>query len=108
MQDKQGELLDQQQRLTELERVAANARRDTFAINAELEDLHVQAQRDREVITRTISTIEQDIAENEVNRRLVILAPQDGIVSGNCKLRCLANDHFYVSHKVRLPALVQI
>ena len=45
LQDKQGELLDQRQRLADLERVSASSRRELGAAEADLADLALQAQR---------------------------------------------------------------
>jgi membrane fusion protein len=81
VQDRQGELLDQQQRLGELLRVRAVNVRDSAAAESEARDLQLQMQRDEEAIRRAIATLDQDLAENEARRELVIRAPQDGTVT---------------------------
>lgn len=81
VQDKQAEVLDQRQRLADLERAKASSARDLASVQADLRDLRVQAQRDQEGAARSISSLEQDLTENEARRQVVIRAPHDGIVT---------------------------
>ena len=81
VQDKQAELLDQQQRAAELQRARAAMQRDLLAAEAEVRDLALQAQRDQQASQRAISALEQDLVENEARREVVVRAPQDGTVS---------------------------
>ena len=81
VQDKQAELLDQQQRAAELQRARVAMQRELLAADAEAHDLAVQAQRDQEASRRAISALEQDLVENEARREVVLRAPQDGTVS---------------------------
>ncbi len=81
VQDKQGELIDQQQRLADLKRVHAATARDLEAVRAELNDRRIQARRDEALAAREIAEIRQDLTESEARRELVVRAPQDGVVS---------------------------
>ncbi len=78
LQDKTGELIDQQQRLQDLERAKAATERDLASARAELQDQQTQAKRDELAIQRSIASIDQDLTENEARRRIVIRAPQAG------------------------------
>jgi membrane fusion protein len=81
LQDRQGELLDQRQRLAELERTRAATARDLAKLRADLRDQQIQAQRDQEGASRGIAALEQDLTENEARRQIVVRAPQDGVVT---------------------------
>lgn len=81
MQDKQAELLDQQQRFADLQRVKASSARDLSTVQAELRDLQIQAQRDQGAGRRSIATIEQDLTENEARREIQVRTPHDGTVT---------------------------
>ncbi|MDF0606380.1 HlyD family secretion protein [Neisseriaceae bacterium TC5R-5] len=80
-QDKQAELLDQQGRLSELQRTRAAALREQDAAQADLNDLALQAKREQAAVQREEATLEQDLTENEARRELLVRAPQAGIVS---------------------------
>ena len=75
VQDKQAEMLDQEQRLAELQRASAASARDLTTAQAELRDLQVQAVRDQQAGERNVSAIEQDLTENEARREILIRAP---------------------------------
>lgn len=81
VQDKQAELLDQQQKLGDLERAQAAVARDIAALRDEVAELQLQARRDSEAGERSIADTERDQTENEARRRLLVRAPQDGRVS---------------------------
>lgn len=81
MQDKQAELLDQHQRLAELQRIKSASGRDLATAQADVRDLQVQAQRDAENLQRSASEIEQDLTENEARREILVRAAQDGKVT---------------------------
>ena len=81
LQDKQAELLDQQQRLAELNRVKSANGRDLTTAQADIADLQLQTQRDAAAVQRNVSSVEQDLTENEARRELVVRAPQDGTVT---------------------------
>lgn len=81
LQDKQGELLDQRQRLADLERVHASTQRELAAAQADLDDLQLQAQREASVLGRNASSLEQNLTENEARREILVHAPVDGTVA---------------------------
>lgn len=81
VQDRQAELLDQQQRLGDLRRAQAAVERDLAAAQAEVRELRIQARRDQAAGLRSVSSTDQELTENEARRQLHIRAPQDGIVT---------------------------
>lgn len=81
LQDKQAELLDQHQRLAELQRIKSSSQRELATTEAEVRDMQVQARRDTEGLQRNISVIEQDLTENEARRELLVRAAKDGMIS---------------------------
>jgi membrane fusion protein len=81
LQDKSADLIDQLQRLHDLERTKAATARDLAATAAELQDQQAQARRDELALQRSIASIDQDLAENEARRRIVVRAPQTGQVA---------------------------
>jgi membrane fusion protein len=81
LQDKQAELLDQHQRLAELQRIKSASGRDLATAEADMRDLQVQAQRDAENLQRNVSAVEQDLTENEARREILVRAAQDGMVT---------------------------
>ena len=81
VQDHQAELLDQQLRLADLERARASGARDLANAQAEQRDRQIQAERDQAFAARDISALEQDLAESEARREVVVRAPQAGVVS---------------------------
>lgn len=82
LQDKQGELLDQRQRLAELHRQQESSKRDLVSTESNLRDLEIQAARDANAIERNAAEIEQELTENEARREILVRAPQDGMVTG--------------------------
>jgi membrane fusion protein len=81
LQDKQGELLDQRQRLADLERIRASSQREQAAAEADLADLELQAQRETSSLGRNLSSLEQNLTENEARREILVRAPVDGVVT---------------------------
>lgn len=81
LQDKQGELLDQRQRLADLERVHSGSQRELAAAQADLNDLQLQAQREVSALDRNTSTLEQNLTENEARREILVRAPVSGVVA---------------------------
>jgi|UPI00068F7B3A membrane fusion protein len=81
LEDRLAELLDQRQRLGDLERAAASAARELSSSRAELRDLAVQGERDQQAARRNMAAIEQELAENEARRQIWVRAPHDGIVA---------------------------
>jgi membrane fusion protein len=81
VQDKQAELLDQEQRLGELQRARAASERDLAAAAAEVRDLQVQTVRDQQAAERSVSATEQELTENEAKRQILVRAPTAGTVT---------------------------
>jgi membrane fusion protein len=81
VQEKQADLLDQQQRLAELDRARAAAERALDDARVTLRELPIEAARDIESGGRDIAALEQQLAENDARRRVVVRAPQDGTVT---------------------------
>lgn len=81
VQDRQAELIDQQQRLFDLERTKSVNAREQATAEADLRDFEIQGNRDQEAASRNISAIEQDLAENESRRSFVVRATYDGVVA---------------------------
>ncbi len=82
VQDRQGDLIDQQQKLAEMVRLKAAAARELDAAQAELNERKVQALRDQAAASRSIAAVDQDLSDSEARRRLVVRAQQDGVVTG--------------------------
>lgn len=78
VQERQADLLDQQQRLAELQRSRSAVERDLAAAQADLRELGVQARREEEASRRNLTTVQQELVENQSRRELAVLAPQDG------------------------------
>ena len=81
VQERQAELLDQQQKLADLERGKASSARDLSGAQAELRELRIQIQRDQEAIARNIASLEQELTENEARRQGVVRAPHAGVAT---------------------------
>jgi membrane fusion protein len=81
VQEKQVDLLDQQQRRADLRRAKAASERELATAQATLRDLQLQARRDQEAGQRNMAAVEQDLTENEARREIVVRAPQDGTVT---------------------------
>jgi membrane fusion protein len=74
--------LDYALKLQDLERTRAGAERERVAMEGELSDLPLRYQAQKAELERSISALEQELAETEARRKIVIPAPQDGTVTG--------------------------
>jgi membrane fusion protein len=81
LQDKRAELLDQQNRLRDLQRNKIISERDTVALQSELNNLPLREGNDLAAMNRTIAEITSTGIENEARRESYVLAPQDGMVA---------------------------
>lgn len=81
LEEKEGELLDQHQRLAELERLKGVNERDYAAARADYRDLQYQAQRDEAALKRNELEIQQEIAESEARREIHVTASTSGTVT---------------------------
>lgn len=81
LQEREAELLDQRQRLLEVERIRSVTRRELASTQAEEQDIAMQALRDENALRRNVSTIEQDLTENEARREIPVRARQSGMIT---------------------------
>lgn len=68
-------------RLQTLERTRASVERERLTLAGELEELPLRIPMQIAEIDRGIAAVEQEIAEAEARRRIVVTAPQDGTVT---------------------------
>ena len=76
--EKQTELLDQQARLSELERARGAAQGELATLRADRASVPLQAGRESAQMRREVQALAQAQAENESRRGLQVLAPQAG------------------------------
>lgn len=81
LQEKEAEVLDQQQRLAELRRIYSLTERERVSAQHSGDELRLQAQRDLRSLDRNISILEQDLTENETRHKIFVRAAKSGIVS---------------------------
>ena len=81
LQEREAELLDQRQRLLEIERMRSGIQRDLASAQAEDQDVAMQALRDENALRRNATMLEQDLTENEARRGIPIRARQSGTVT---------------------------
>jgi membrane fusion protein len=80
-QEAQEDRLDQDLRLRALERSQMTMQRDRLLIESELRDLPLKSQAELASIERSIAAVEQELAETEARREIVIPAPEEGTVT---------------------------
>jgi membrane fusion protein len=76
------EVLNVRAQLQGLERQRAARLREIAALQAQRRELPLQAQSAQGAIDRDLAALAQQAAETEARQRIVVRAPQDGIVSG--------------------------
>lgn len=81
LQDKRADLLDQQNRLRELQRSKIAVERDSVALQSDLTHLPLRERSEIAALQRSISEIAATGVENEARRESYVLAPQDGLVT---------------------------
>ena len=81
LQERQVELLDQQNQLVEKKQEIGLNKRNLADAMAEVENLKLVAQRDRHVLIREIKSIEQDLVEISIRKTMHVRAPKDGVVT---------------------------
>lgn len=81
LQQVQADLLDQRARLGAAERNRLAAIRERQTIEAELADLPLKAGKEASALVRSIAQLEQERAESEARREIVVAAPQAGTVT---------------------------
>lgn len=80
-QQEEDNRLDHAARLQALERERAATARAGLVLEAEIEALPLESQARLAEIDRNIAALEQELAQAEARRQIVIPAPQDGIVT---------------------------
>jgi membrane fusion protein len=80
-QDRQAELLDQQQRLADLERARNTAGRQLRAAQAEDASAQLQVQRDLDALARSVASLDQELTESAARQEWQLRAPQSGTIS---------------------------
>jgi membrane fusion protein len=80
-QDAEQDRFDQALRLRSLERNRASTERERLTLQGEFRDAPFEHQAKLGEIDRNISALEQELAEAESRRQIVIPAPQDGTVT---------------------------
>lgn len=81
VQEKLADLLDQRQRLAELQRQIRSARREHDSAKAESDDLAIQAMLTIKTMERATSSLVQQLTESEARRQTIVRAPQSGRVA---------------------------
>ena len=76
------EVLNVKAQLQGLERQRVARLREIAALQAQRRDLPLQTAAAQGAIDRDVATLAQQTAENEARQRVVIRAPQDGVISG--------------------------
>lgn len=77
----EGDKLEQETRLGALQRQRLSLMRDQATLEGELSDLPVKTRTDIAIIERNIAAVEQELAQTEARREIVVPAPQDGTVT---------------------------
>ena len=74
--------LDQSGKLHALERARGAIRQELATLQASFNEMPLRLNTQLGEIDRNVATLEQELAEAESRREIVIMAPQDGVVSG--------------------------
>ena len=81
LQEKQADLLEQQNRLRELGRIRMTYERDSVALKAELANYPLKLRNEISALDRAIAEVTGTGFENEARRQEYVLAPQDGLIT---------------------------
>jgi membrane fusion protein len=73
--------IEQESKLRDLERSQIVSRRDRLALQGELDEIPFQMRTDMSNADRDIAQVEQDLAEAEARREIVVSAPEAGTVT---------------------------
>lgn len=76
------ERIQQAARLQTLERTQASLQREYLQMTAALREIPIKRLTQLAEIDRSVAALEQDLAEAEARREIMVLAPQDGTVTG--------------------------
>lgn len=81
LSSKEADSLDQYERLGELERAKGQNERDITSALADMQDQATASAMSKSNLGREISLVDQEGVENETRRRMVIVAPDKGVVT---------------------------
>lgn len=81
LQQVQADLIEQRARLSAAERARLVSIRERMTVEAELIDLPIKAAKETALLDRNIAQLEQERAEAEAKREIVVEAPHDGTVT---------------------------
>jgi membrane fusion protein len=81
LQQIESETLEQRARVAALERNRITIQRERMMLEGELRDLPLKSGNEIATVERSISQLEQETAEAEARREIVVPAPQDGTVT---------------------------
>lgn len=81
LQEKRGDLLDQQNRLRDFQRSKIASERDAVALQADLINFPTRERNEVAGLDRSIAEIAATGFENEAHRESYVLAPEDGMVT---------------------------
>lgn len=81
MQLVEAERLEQRARIASLERTRLALERDRMSVRADLKDLPLKFQKDFASVERSIAQLDQERAEAEARREIVVPAPMGGTVT---------------------------
>ena len=81
LQQVESETLEQRARTTALERSRITIQRERMMLEGELVDLPLKSRNEIAAVERNIAQIDQEMAEAEARREIVVPAPQDGTVT---------------------------
>lgn len=79
--DKLSDLLEQKQRLAELDRREASVLSDLTSAMSLLRDINLESRRQILSIRRNIGLVKQELSENDVRREIVVRAPRSGLIT---------------------------
>ena len=73
--------IEQESKLRDLERSLMVSKRDRLTLQGELDEIPFQSRADLANLDRDIAQVEQDLAEAEARREIVVAAPEAGTVT---------------------------
>ena len=81
LQQAEGDVIQQNLAMQALKRQKTATERETVQLEAQLGELPLKSQQQQAEINRSIATLDQEIAEAEARREIVVSAPEDGVVT---------------------------
>jgi membrane fusion protein len=81
VRDKEADLLEQRSKLADLARAQSSGQREIVAAESELRDIEAQKGRDLEASRRSLSMLDQDLAEAQARRAVVVTSKARGTVA---------------------------